>query len=127
MANGVNPAAPHHLPSFITAPGETDYFFRGCAIFVIVMVVVLGTFYFRLYALPGRVADDQSNRGHAQVVGVLALLALLTQNNVFWIAALLLAFVPLPNLATPLAAMATSLAKLTARWRRKPDPNVQAR
>jgi hypothetical protein len=48
---------------------------------------------------------------------VLALLALFTHNNIFWVAALLLALVRLPDIATPLVAMADSLAKLAGRGR----------
>ena len=96
-------AAPHHLPPFITAPGETDYFYNGSAIFLLVMVIILGTLYFRLHALPEHLAHGNENKVQFQLVGVLALLALFTHNNVFWVAALLLALVRIPDLATPLA------------------------
>lgn len=117
MADGIHPAAPHHLPPFITAPGETDYFYNGSAIFLVVMVIVLGTLYFRLHALPEHLAHGNENRLQFQLVGVLALLALFTHNNIFWVAALLLALIRIPDLATPLGAIADSLAKM-AGWRK---------
>jgi len=117
MATGIHPAAPHHLPPFITAPGQTDWFFNGSAIFLVFLVIALGTLYFRLHALPEHLAHGSDNKLQFQLVGVLALLALFTHNNIFWVAALLLALIRIPDLATPLAAMAESLARM-ARWRR---------
>ena len=97
MSNAIHPGAPHHLPPFITAPGETDYFYNGSAIFIVIMIVVLGSLYFRLHALPEHLAHDNSNKVQFQLVGVLALLALFTHNNIFWVAALLLALVRDPG------------------------------
>ena len=88
MATDMHPAAPHHLPAFITAPGDTDYFFNGSAIFLVVMVIILGTLYFRLHALPEHLAHGSENKLQFQLVGVLALLALFTHNNAFWVVAL---------------------------------------
>lgn len=122
MTNTIHPGAPHHLPAFITAPGETDYFYNGSLIFLIVLVIVLGSLYFRLHALPEHLAHDNSNKVQFQLVGVLALLALFTHNNIFWVAALLLAIVRIPDLATPLVAMAESLSKLAGRGRRPTEP-----
>jgi hypothetical protein len=119
MANGMHPAAPHHLPPFITAPGETDYFFNGSAIFLVVLVVLLGTLYFRLHALPEHLAHGSENKLQFQLIGVLCLLALFTHNTAFWVAALVLALIRIPDLATPLAAIADSLARM-ARWWRPP-------
>jgi hypothetical protein len=124
MSNGMHPGAPHHLPAFITAPGETDYFYNGSLIFLIIMVVVVGTLYFRLHALPEHLAHGQENKVQFQLVGVLALLALFTHNNGFWVAALFLALVPIPDLATPLTAIADALSRM-ARWGRPPGPAEQ--
>lgn len=118
MATTIHPGAPHHLPPFITAPGETDYFYNGSAIFIVAMVVVLGTLYFRLHALPEHLAHDKIDKHQFQLIGVLALLALFTHNNIFWVAALLLALIRIPDLTTPLNAMADSLSKLVGRARR---------
>ena len=118
MSDAIHPGAPHHLPPFITAPGETDYFYNGSAIFLVVMIVVLGSLYFRLHALPEHLAHGNADKVQFQLVGVLALLALFTHNNIFWVAALVLAIVPIPDFATPLTAMAESLTKMASgRWR----------
>ena len=111
MSEGMNPAAPHHLPVFITGPGESDYFFIGTVIFLIVAVMAIGNIYFRLHALPERIAHG-TTRLQFQLVSVLTLLALFTHNGVYWVAALILALVPIPDFWTPLASMAGSLAMM---------------
>jgi hypothetical protein len=116
MSAAMHPAAPHHLPGFITEPGETDYLLVGSTVFLALMVLALGTIYFRLHALPEHLAHRGASKVQFQVVAVLALLALFTHNNTLWVAALLLALVPIPDLYGPLARMADSLAKM-ARWR----------
>ena len=118
---GMNPAAPHHLPSFITAPGETDVFLVGAAIFLVVGVITLGSLYFRLHALPEHLAHGKASKLQFEVVAVLALLALFTHNTWFWVAALLLAIIPVPDLYGPLAGMAESLATMARRWTRGAD------
>ena len=97
MTQGMNPAAPHHLPPFITAPGETDVSLVGCAIFLIVAIISLGSLYFRLHALPEHLAHGKASKLQFEVVAVLALLALFTHNSGFWVAALILAIVPIPT------------------------------
>jgi hypothetical protein len=114
MSNAINPAAPHHLPAFITAPGETDTFLVGCAILLVAIVVLAGSLYFRLHSLPERIAHGTSKL-QFQLVAVLALIALFTHENLFWVAALLLALVPIPDFWTPLASMADSLAGMVGR------------
>ena len=52
--NELHPAAPHHLPSFITAPGETDVLMIVVAIILIVSVVGVGNLYLHLHTLPER-------------------------------------------------------------------------
>lgn len=110
----MNPAAPHYLPSFITGPGETDVLMVGSTVFLVVLVVILGGLYFWLHAIPERVAHGASKL-QFQLVGVLSLLALFTHNNAFWVAALLLALVPVPDFWTPITNMADSLARMAAR------------
>ena len=112
MSPTINPAAPHHLPVFITAPGEADLFLNGSAIFLVVVVLSLGSLYFRLHALPEHLAHGNASKLQFEVVAVLALLALFTHNTTFWVAALLLALVPVPDFHGPLSVMADSLAKI---------------
>ena len=123
VTEAMNPAAPHHLPWFITAPGATDYLFYGMLAFVILVIVLIGNFYFQLHALPERMAH-RTNPVQMQLVAVLTLLALFTHNHVFWIAALLLALVQFPDFSTPMYSMAESLEKLVRRQRAaEPEPS----
>jgi NADH:ubiquinone oxidoreductase subunit 5 (subunit L)/multisubunit Na+/H+ antiporter MnhA subunit len=116
----MNPAAPHHLPPFITAPGESDWLMTVMAVFLVVVVVSVGLIYLRLHALPEHMAH-RTSKVQMQFVAVLALLALFTHNHVFWIAALLLALVELPDFSTPMNSIALSLEKLSRRDRTEPD------
>lgn len=107
----LHPAAPGYLPGFITAPGETDPLFVGSVIFLIVLLMTLGSLYFWLHSIPERLAHG-TGKIQFQLVGILALLALFTHNNLFWVFALVLALVPIPDFWTPLASMADSLARM---------------
>jgi hypothetical protein len=80
------------------------------------VLLVVGNLYFQLHALPERWAHKRSPV-QIQIVAILALLALFTHNNIFWIAALLLALVQFPDFATPIYSMADSLRGLAGRWR----------
>ena len=84
----MNPAAPHHLPPFITAPGETDVLMVVMAVFLLLAVVGIGVLYLKLHALPEQMAH-RGQKVQFEIVAVLALLALFTHNHVFWIAGLL--------------------------------------
>lgn len=111
MAAEINPAASHHLPFFITSPGETDVLFNVMTIVVLLAIVLIGVFYFRVHALPEHMASRMTKIQY-ELVAVLALIALFTHNHAFWIAGLLLAFVPIPDFATPLSGMAKSLSRI---------------
>jgi hypothetical protein len=112
----MNPLAPPHLPSFVTVPGGSDWLMTVMAVFLLVAVVSVGLVYLKLHALPEHMAH-RTNKVQLQVVAVLALLALFTHNNLFWIAALLLALVELPNFSTPINSMALSLERMSRRDR----------
>lgn len=107
----LHPEAIPHLPVFITAPGETDVLLVVNAIFVLLAVLGIGLFYFKLHALPEQLAH-RGQKIQFQLVAVLGLLALFTHNHAFWIAGLLLALVPLPDFTTPLGTIARSLERL---------------
>lgn len=117
MSEAMHPTATHHLPSFITAPGETDVLFTGSVIFLVLAVMGIGSLYFWLHSLPERMSHGASQL-QFQLVAVLSLLALFTHINAFWVVALLLALVPVPDFWTPLASMADSLARMATRWSR---------
>lgn len=115
MDQAINPlAANHHLPWFITAPGQSDALLIAMGIFLIVVIIAIGNLYFQLHALPEKWAHHTSPV-QIQIVAVLAILALFTHNHIFWIAALLLALVQFPDFSTPIYSMADSLARLSGR------------
>lgn len=123
-AADINPAASAHLPFFITAPGETDVLFNVMAVVVLLAIVLIGVFYFRIHALPEHMASRMTKIQY-ELVAVLALISLFTHNHAFWIAGLLLAFVPIPDFTTPLAGMAKSLSRIAdARAPEPPEPAV---
>lgn len=114
MSDPIHPAATGHLPAFVTPPGGSDWLMAVALVFLLSVVVSAGLIYLRLHALPEHMAH-RTQKVQLQVVGVLALLALFTHNNVFWVAALLLALVDLPDVVRPLNSMAASLARLAGR------------
>lgn len=111
MAEAVHPAAPHHLPWFITAPDQTDVLMVVMGIFLVIAVLAVGNIFLRLHTLPERMAHG-SQKLQFEIVAVLGLLALFTHQHVFWVAGLLLAMVDLPDFGTPLRRIAGSAEKL---------------
>jgi hypothetical protein len=108
---GAHSAATPHLPSFITAPGETDVLMVVMIIILLLSVLGFGLVFLRLHTLPERIA----HRGHKlqfEIVAVLGLIALFTHMHIFWVAGLLLALVDLPDFGTPLNRIAGSTEKL---------------
>lgn len=115
----MNELAPHHLPSFITGPADTDVLFVLVVVTVIVGVLLVGTSYLWLHSLPERLAHG-AQKTQFQMVAVLALIALFTHNNMFWIAALLLAIVKIPDFISPVKSIAASLGNLAAQGNPQP-------
>jgi hypothetical protein len=108
MNETLHPLAPHHLPAFVTAPGETDFLLNAMIVLVIGAVLMVGNLYLQLHSLPERMAH-RTNVVQVEIVAVLGLLALFTHQHLFWIAALLLAMVRFPDFSTPLNRIADSL------------------
>ena len=111
MSESIHPSAPHHLPSFITAPGDTDVLMVAVGIFLIVAVLAVGNFYLHLHSLPERMAH-KSQKFQFEVVAELCLLSLFTHNNLYWVIGLFLAMVDLPDFSTPLRRIAGSVEKM---------------
>ncbi len=111
MSELLHPNAPHHLPSFITAPGDTDVLMVVVGIILIGAVLAVGNIYLRLHTLPERMAH-KSQKLQFEIVAVLGLLALFTHIHLFWVAGLLLAMVDLPDFSTPLRSIAGSVARI---------------
>ena len=110
MEQALHPAASHHLPWFLTAPGESDTLFTITTIIVVAAVLALGVIFFRLHSLPERLGHKKLQ---FEIVAVLGLLSLFTHMHIFWVAGLLLALIDLPDFQTPLGRIATSLEKLS--------------
>jgi hypothetical protein len=106
----LHPSAPHHLPGFITAPGDTDILMVAVGIILIAAVLMVGNLYLRLHSLPERMAH-KSQKLQFEIVAVLGLLALFTHIHLFWVIGLLLAMVDLPDFGTPLRSIAGSVEK----------------
>jgi hypothetical protein len=107
-----------HLPVFITPPGDTDVLLVAMAFVLIGAVLAAGVFFFWLHSLPERMVH-KSTKFHFDIVAVLALLSLFTHIHLFWVAALLLALVKIPNFSMPdfgnlFGRMAGSLEKMAS-------------
>jgi len=111
MATSLNPAAPHHLPLFITAPGETDVLMIVMAVVLVLAVLAVGLLFLRLHTLPERMAH-KSHKLQFEIVAVLGLLALFTHVHLFWVAGLLLALIDIPDFGNPLRRIAGSLERI---------------
>ena len=111
MAELLHPSAPHHLPSFITAPGDTDVLMIVVGVILIAAVLGVGNLYLHLHTLPERMAH-KSQKLQFEIVAVLGLLALFTHNHLFWVIGLFLAMIDLPDFSTPLRKIAGSVEKM---------------
>jgi hypothetical protein len=114
MTMSAHPTAPHHLPAFITAPGETDVLMVGVAVFLVVAVLMIGILFLRIHSLPERMA----HKGHKlqfEIVAVLGLLALFTHIHLFWVAGLLLALIDIPDFSGSFTRMAGALEEIAAK------------
>ncbi|MEM1315032.1 MAG: hypothetical protein AAGI51_10785 [Pseudomonadota bacterium] len=105
-----HPAAPEHLPGFLPGPDGSDPSLTNTMIFAVVALILVGVGYLRLHALPERMAHRRSSV-QLQLVAVLSLIALFTHEHIYWIAALLLVVVELPDVLTPLRSIAASLER----------------
>ena len=105
MSTTPNPIATHQLPFFITPPGQTDVLYNITLIFVIAMIVLFGVIFLTIHSLPERLAH-RTKKIQLDIVAVLCLLALLTNEHVLWLAALLLAYIDLPDFITPITRIA---------------------
>jgi hypothetical protein len=107
----LHPMASHDLPYFITSPGETDRMMVMTGIFLVVIIVSVGALYFSLHSLPERMAH-KANHVQSGVIALLCLIALFTHNHLFWIVAILLAFIRVPDFETPLKSISESLERI---------------
>ena len=114
MSVTTHPMAPHELPGFLPGSDGSDPFFTGVLVFLLVMLMVVGNLYLTLHAIPERMAHKHNNT-QLQAITVLAILALFTHNNIFWVLSLLLAVIRFPDLITPINSISDSLELLSGR------------
>jgi len=124
MTGDIHPLAPHSLPPFIGAADGSDPLFSAIIFIVILAVLGVGVFYLKLHAIPEQLAHKHGNT-QSQLIMVLALLALFTHNNIFWVAALILALLKLPDFLTPINSISESLKKLTPEEAETPTAAVE--
>src|SRR3954467_4441431 len=111
MSEQLQPVPIQHLPMFITQPSETDVLLVTCAVFLAVSVLGFGVFFFRLHSLPEHIAH-KGDKMQAELVAVLCLVSLFTHMHIFWIIALVLAMLELPDFTSPLSRIAGSAEKM---------------
>ena len=114
MTAAVHPAAPHALPPFITAPGETDVLLVLAGILLVGAVLGVGLLFLRLHTLPERMAH-KTHKLQFEIVAVLGLLALFTHIHLFWVAGLLLALIDLPDFSGTFGRMARALETIAGK------------
>ena len=125
MTEGIHPAAPHHLPVYIPRPDGSDPLFTVVVVSIVILCLLAGVLYFKLHSLPEHMGE-KANSTQLQLISVLAILALFTHNNAFWVLALLVAAVRLPDYLTPLQTIATSLGKIAAHQSEPAPPDASA-
>src|SRR4051812_18415739 len=112
-----NPVAPEHLPFYLPGADGSDPLLTVTALILIAATLVIGVIYFRLHALPEQLGHHKLQ---FEVCAVLALISLFTHEHIYWIIALLLALVDLPDFSTPLERIAIALETRPSTSRRTP-------
>jgi hypothetical protein len=107
----MHPAAPHHLPFFVPGPDGSDTLMVVMGIFLVAVILWVGTLYWKLHSLPERMAH-RTHKLQFEIVAVLGLISLFTHMHIFWIAGLLLAMIDLPDFGTPLRSIAGSVERI---------------
>ncbi|WP_262332799.1 hypothetical protein [Bosea sp. BH3] len=125
MAADLHPLAPHSLPAFITAPGETDTLMVVTAVILLASVLGVGLVFLRLHTLPERMAH-KSQKLQFEIVAVLGLLALFTHVHLFWVAGLLLALIDIPDFSGLFGRMAHALERMAGVTPRRAASDVDA-
>lgn len=124
MTGEHHPAAGENLHYFITGPGQTDTMLVVVGILLIAAVLLAFVFFFWLHSLPERMVH---NKVQFDLVAVLVLLSLFTHIHAFWVAALILAVIKIPefnipDVLTPLSRIAVSTEELAKAQTAQPAP-----
>lgn len=111
MNTTMNSAAPSHLPFWLPGPDGSDPVLAGTGIALAAAVLAFGLLMLRIHMLPDHIAD----RGHKvqlEIVAVLGLLSMVSGIHGFWVAALLLALIDIPDFTGPLRRIAGSTERI---------------
>ena len=111
LSEAMHPLAPHHLPFYVPGPDGSDPLMVVMGIFLIAAVLGVGNLYLRLHSLPERMAH-KSEKFQFEIVAMLCLISLFTHIHLFWIVALLLAVIDIPDFGSPLRRIAGSVEKI---------------
>jgi len=111
VSDQLHTLASHHLPFFITAPGETDVLLNITLWFVVACIILTGVIFFTIHSLPERMAH-KSKKILLDLIALLCLLALLTHEHLFWFVAIILAFIDIPDFLTPVNRIARSVESM---------------
>jgi hypothetical protein len=106
-----NPIATTHLPFFVTAPGDADVLFNATLVLVVTCIILTGVIFLTIHSLPERMAH-KSKKILLDLIALLCLLALLTHEHLFWFAAIVLAFIDIPDFLTPVNRIARSVESM---------------
>jgi hypothetical protein len=121
----MHPAAPHHLPFFIPGADGSDTLMVVMGLFLVGIILWVGTLYWKLHSLPERMAH-KSQKLQFEIVAVLGLISLFTHMHIFWIAGLLLAMIDLPDFSTPMRSIASSVGRIADATPGAPDAMPEA-
>lgn len=114
MDETTHPLAPHHLPGYFASADGSDHLFTFVLVLLLGAILLFGIVYFTLHSLPEHMGH-KGDSTQLQLISILCILALFTHNNVFWVAALVLAAFRPPDFVTPLNSIAKSLQALSNR------------
>lgn len=112
-----------HIPGYL-AGADSDPLMVAVVIVLIVASLLGGVSYFKLHAVPEHIAHGK-NHSQLQLITVLTILALFTHINFFWVAALVLAIVEIPDFLSPLKSIANSLESIAKGDKTEVQPEVQ--
>ncbi|TCL09196.1 hypothetical protein BXY66_1241 [Shimia isoporae] len=94
METNISVEAMAHMPFWVTGPDQTDGFMWVVGFVLVAALLGFGALYFTIQSIPDRMATGM-HKVQIQLVSVLGLISLFTLNNAFWIAAILIAAVPI--------------------------------
>jgi hypothetical protein len=83
----------------------------GTGIFLVVAVLAFGLIFLRVHMLPDHIAH-RGRKLQFEVVAVLGLLSMFTGIHAFWVAALLLALIDIPDFFGPMRRIAGSAERI---------------